>query len=496
MEGSEAAVAAAYSVCALASYGDVTAMLARTGETGTAGLMLAGTARQCEGDLLRAESALRRAADRAAAADRPYVIDLLAPLLVSRGMFARAAAAIAAAAPPTRELEIGRLALSSVVHAATGAARLSGREAYAARDALAGFGDDALRVRVHQRLALSAHYRGRAAAALDEVRQGIQAAHRLRVHRPAAGLHAVAHATHTGLTGDADAAWSHALALAHEAALGGDEPLRALARAAIYELAAERGDDARLAAARAEIQAHPLPERYHEQFGAGVADALRLAWSGDPRAARNALCVVKDATGRSHGERALCRALLALIAVALGDDDAARRFTRQARAVAAHPALHLPAPELRYRRIARALATAAGDLDGAGGRTTRAAETRLVRRDAQLAALLDVRSSRELAHVPAAVRGYARLIAIAREQVSRRPTSGPLTETETEIVRLVACGRNAPQIAEIMNRSPHTVRTHLRNARAKLDAHGRLELVARARTLGVLGASERTVNAP
>jgi DNA-binding CsgD family transcriptional regulator len=447
--------------------------------------------------MLHAESALRRAADRASAADRPYVIDLLAPLLVSRGMFARAAAAIATTAPPTRELEVGRLALSSVVHAATGAARLSAREARAAREGLAARGDDALRVRVHERLALAAYYREGAAAALEEVRHGLQAAQRLRAHRPAAALHAVAYATQTGLAGDADAAWSQALALAREAGLGGDEPLRALARVALYELAAERGDDARLAAARAEIEAHPLPERFHERFGAGIADALRLAWSGDPRAARNALFVVKDATGRSHGERALCRALLALISVALGDDDAARRFTRQARAVSAHPAHHVTAQELRYRRIARALATVAADLAADGDRVTRAAGARFLRRDPQLAALLEVRSLRDLTHVPAAVRGYARLIAIAREHLSRRPSSGPLTETETEIVRLVACGRNAPQIAEIMNRSPHTVRTHLRNARAKLDAHGRLELVARARTLGVLGgAPERAVTAP
>jgi LuxR family maltose regulon positive regulatory protein len=57
---------------------------------------------------------------------------------------------------------------------------------------------------------------------------------------------------------------------------------------------------------------------------------------------------------------------------------------------------------------------------------------------------------------------------------------------ETEILRLIADGRNAPQIAEILNRSPHTVRTHLRNASVKLDAHGRIDLLARARQLGIL----------
>jgi DNA-binding CsgD family transcriptional regulator len=36
-------------------------------------------------------------------------------------------------------------------------------------------------------------------------------------------------------------------------------------------------------------------------------------------------------------------------------------------------------------------------------------------------------------------------------------------------------------------RNVHTVRTHIRNAAAKLDAHGRADLVARARRLGITG---------
>jgi DNA-binding CsgD family transcriptional regulator len=63
-----------------------------------------------------------------------------------------------------------------------------------------------------------------------------------------------------------------------------------------------------------------------------------------------------------------------------------------------------------------------------------------------------------------------------------------LTETEIEILRLLAAGHNTPQIARLMNRSLHTVRTHIRNAAGKLEAHGRLELLARARRLGVLDA--------
>jgi DNA-binding CsgD family transcriptional regulator len=65
------------------------------------------------------------------------------------------------------------------------------------------------------------------------------------------------------------------------------------------------------------------------------------------------------------------------------------------------------------------------------------------------------------------------------------PSPCPLTATEIEIVRLLAAGRNAPQIARLLDRNLNTVRTHIRNAAVKLEAHGRLDLVARARRLGL-----------
>jgi DNA-binding CsgD family transcriptional regulator len=65
-----------------------------------------------------------------------------------------------------------------------------------------------------------------------------------------------------------------------------------------------------------------------------------------------------------------------------------------------------------------------------------------------------------------------------------------LTDTETEILRLLAAGHNTPQIARLMNRNLNTVRTHIRNAAAKLEAHGRLDLLARARRLGAIDAAD------
>jgi len=477
--------AAAYYVCALGSYDEVKSAVASADCSSTAGLLLAATASQCEGDVLRAESSLRRAAETASGDDCEYVADMLAPLLISRGLFARASAMLGAARV-VPALEIGRLALRSIVDAATGAIGVSEQEAATVHDELAGLDDDVLRLRVSQRLALAAYYRGDAAAALEEVGRGLQAARRANAHRAACTLNSVAYATYYSIIGDFGAAWHHALALGREAQLGGDESYGALSRVAIYELAAERSDDLQLAITRAALASKPLPEQYRERFSIGIADALRLAWAGDLATSRNVLVVLKDTVGRSDSERALCRGLLAVVAVALGDDEAARRFSRQAISTSARPKKHIAAYELRYRRLGRVLAVIAGEMIGDVVRGRRAADARFLREDPEVSALLELRAASSTGRLPVSVRGYARVVGMARERLNSRPAAGLLTQAETEILRLVAAGRTAPEIARIIQRSPHTVRTHLRNVSAKLDVHGRIEMLTRARNLGIL----------
>jgi PAS domain S-box-containing protein len=75
---------------------------------------------------------------------------------------------------------------------------------------------------------------------------------------------------------------------------------------------------------------------------------------------------------------------------------------------------------------------------------------------------------------------YARLAAIVSEL--------DLTNREREVVTLIALGHETPQIAEELHISPETVRTHVRNAMAKLGAHTRAQLVA------VVLTSERAVH--
>jgi DNA-binding CsgD family transcriptional regulator len=419
--------------------------------------------------------------------DRPYVIDLIAPLFISRGLFTRAAGVLGTTTSST--LALGRSALQAVIDAANGALELSEQRATIVKDSLANLDDDVIRMRIHQRLALAAYYRGDSAHALDDAAEGIRLARLLKANRFACHLYAVVYATHYTWAGDFEAAWGSALAIEREATLGGDASHRALARVARYELAAERGDSTALASIRASIEAEPLPEQYRERFAAGIADALRLAWSGEFATCRNILIVLKDTSGRTDGERALCRGLLALTAVALGDDDAARRFSRQAISNSARPARSSVAYELRYRRLARAMAAVAGDMIGDIVRGRRAVEARFLQGDPSIASLIKMRPDVALEDVPTDVRGYAKMIQIVSQRFEMRPSNGPLTPTEIDILKLVTKGRNAPEIAALLGRSAHTVRTHLRNASAKLETHGRVEMIARARQLGLLADS-------
>ena len=62
-----------------------------------------------------------------------------------------------------------------------------------------------------------------------------------------------------------------------------------------------------------------------------------------------------------------------------------------------------------------------------------------------------------------------------------------LSTREAQLLTLISHGQTAPQIAQSLGLSLHTVYTHLRNCYAKLDAHNRLQAVRRAREGGQIG---------
>ncbi|HZX69016.1 MAG TPA: LuxR C-terminal-related transcriptional regulator [Candidatus Elarobacter sp.] len=477
-------VAAAYAVSIAGSRQDAVAMLERLDRASTAGLLLAAVVAACDGDRLRSEATLRRAIEAAHDTDRGYLVDLLVPLLVARGLVTRAAALLDTIAFDQHHA-IGQLALRAVIDAAGGASASSAAAAEAVRAAFAhGAHDEVTRLRVHEHLALAASYRGKASVALDEVERGLRIVHARRAPRAATALRAIAYAAHARLTGDADAAWREANAMLGAAQAAGDVATRGLARAAIYELSAERGDDEEIERSHAAFESEPAGDEHRTRFGVGVADILRLALRGEVESARDVATALAQSAARSDGERALCETLLALVAVALGDDLSARRCCRRARtALRMVPTNALPG-EVRYRRIAASLCALAAPWaagEAASGRLTGAS----TRKDPEANALHGLGARTSLDDVPVTVRGYARLACIARPARDSRNARDPLTATEREILGLLAAGCNAAEAARITDRNVQTVRTHIRNAAAKLGAHGRADLLARALRLGI-----------
>jgi LuxR family maltose regulon positive regulatory protein len=74
-----------------------------------------------------------------------------------------------------------------------------------------------------------------------------------------------------------------------------------------------------------------------------------------------------------------------------------------------------------------------------------------------------------------------------------RSVSEPLSQAETRVLRYLPTGLTMPEIAEQLYLSANTVRTHLRHIYQKLGAHHRAEAVDRARTLGLLPPSPRSL---
>ena len=70
--------------------------------------------------------------------------------------------------------------------------------------------------------------------------------------------------------------------------------------------------------------------------------------------------------------------------------------------------------------------------------------------------------------------------------VDAAPHASPLSERETEILRLVAKGLNFKEVGAILSISPNTVITHVKRIYQKLAVHSRGEAVYEANQLGLL----------
>ena len=74
----------------------------------------------------------------------------------------------------------------------------------------------------------------------------------------------------------------------------------------------------------------------------------------------------------------------------------------------------------------------------------------------------------------------------AAQAVFKDATPSPLTERETEILRLAAKGLSFETIGELTDISPHTVVAHVKKIYRKLAVHSRGEAVYEASQMGLL----------
>ncbi len=88
--------------------------------------------------------------------------------------------------------------------------------------------------------------------------------------------------------------------------------------------------------------------------------------------------------------------------------------------------------------------------------------------------------------VLARFRGAAPAAPVAAVGAASVTEPSPLSERETELLRLVAKGFSFDAVAGVPSISPHTVVTHVKNIYRKLAVHSRGEAVHEARQMGLL----------
>ncbi|MEM9000003.1 MAG: response regulator transcription factor [Bacteroidota bacterium] len=96
--------------------------------------------------------------------------------------------------------------------------------------------------------------------------------------------------------------------------------------------------------------------------------------------------------------------------------------------------------------------------------------------------LKDTSPAQLLVHIREVYEGGAPMSSrIARRIInSFRIIDNPLSERETEILKMLAKGMNYKEIAEALFLSPHTVKTHIKNIYSKLHVKNRAEAIYKA----------------
>lgn len=480
-------VEAAYRVAAAGSLQSVRAALEVVGRRqSTQRTLLLAAADLLSGQVPRAMRVLEDGLEPATANARPFLIDILAPLYVMSNQLEELEDLVETV-PEDHPIALGIAALRVVRDARKRHRSTVHADIDDLANQLGRFHDDLLTGKVAQRLALAAYYTKRYELAISFAEQSVQAFVRLQAPRLAVTPYSIIYNVHHAVTGDCLAALRAAEIMTDLAKAAADRSYLNIGLVAQYEIAAEMGDSGRLHALRLQIRREAVPEQFRERFACRVADFLPFAWEDNFEALRAGMSIARDALRLTPPMRALATALMALADCALGNAADSRRLSRAAISQANLDVReNETAYDCRYRLLARALAGSSCVLLGATHRGHRALDGKAFAKDEELAVFIAVAQGRDYRELSIRNRGFGRAIQATRDRVLKCRSRVDLTRAEQAVLRMLAEGMTAPQIANQTGRSVSTVRNHTRSIIDKFDVSGRVAALSHARKLGLL----------
>ncbi len=446
--------------------------------------MLRATIAVNSGDVSGAIALLRRSINRAGPSVRPYLVDLLVPLLLTRAEYDEATVVLEPfeSVPPV--LVSPLLALRAVLSASRGNSKVSRRLAAEAISRADEGEDEAVRARVLQRASMAAYW-------LEDFSEAenlsLEAARlyegQLSFHHAAVAYSVLYSISHMWLR-NAERARFYADRIRAAARAGEDLSWERYGLVAALEVAVESGDELHAREILSIFASAPLPQQYSERFSITIAGALVDGWDGRFEQAKSSLISMHGPAQVLPSRRALCGALLALFACAEGNLTQARQGARLAIARTAWPPPNESMPERWNRRLARIVAAATCCIIGDVTRGKRALSA-VFDPGGVIAPVMSANGIDE-EQVADLDRGYARLISVVARAVALRKPLCALTEAEVLVLRQLPHGITLAAIASELGKSAETVKKQTKAAYSKLGVRNRTQAINRAKELGIL----------
>jgi len=427
---------------------------------------------------------LQRAIDHDTSASRSYLVEILTPILISRGEWEQAAELLETAVGAPPEISPALDGLRAVISARLGRDDESREISARALAAASEIEDPLLLARVTQRMSLAAFYRQEFGEAHERGMEAARAHENLQSYRSAALAYSVIYNIAFNYNGDLTMARYYAERISLNAKRGGDQAMHTYGLVAQFHIAAESGERRRIGSIRARLLAVQRHEQLQERSAFVLSEILMAGWAETFDIARKSLLVLREDSSHLQNMRALCDGLLAVVAAAEWHLDDARTLARRTITASTQRSGHEAQFETRARVIARYLACAACFITGDNFRATRAL-SRSFDPDGRLAASLSVNGVVE-DMLPTVMRGYGLFINAAFASARRRRPAFGLTPAELEILKSLPSGDTFASIANARGTSRRTVERQVDTLYAKLGARNRTDAINKARDLTLL----------